>query len=475
MEKEGSVKLSHRVVVATAAMVIIVPGLAGAEATIGTSPLASYTYSKEGLALSGVSVVSLPDIVVTFGNNLTYQDDVIITLPGAASIAAVPSATLVTCLQTPTTIGYVTTVEGGWNFRVTSVSGVSLGDTCTFKGLQVTANSLEKAPGTLNYRAVRFQTGQLVDTATTANAVAVRSQYGITPVVRLNGVINVYVDRKWFAHWETEAPGNTAFFGDFHDTLNFETLTGGGYVTFVPPVVSTTAQTLTISGDFAWADASPNGNGNGTCEASEIDAALVGYAGWTVSDASDCRKAVLVGPLTGGAFTGYFKVPGTEVLTPTDWQGSVEFKYSLGSVSGSTALDWDPGIWTINASQVYIQYLPYGTGISRIIYAANRGLSDAVAQADVYHGGKLYSCTLGVVSRRAVTELSGPVDACVQAQGIASGKVAVTLTFIAQDKDIEVYSAYNVGGNDRGTVVNTSNGRSFYYGTGVSFPEVHPQ
>ncbi len=53
-----------------------------------------------------------------------------------------------------------------------------------------------------------------------------------------------------------------------------------------------------------------------------------------------------------------------------------------------------------------------------------------------------------------------------------SGKVAILLTFTAPDKDIEVYSAYNVGGNDRGTVVNTSNGRTFFYGTG--FPFVPP-
>ena len=65
-----------------------------------------------------------------------------------------------------------------------------------------------------------------------------------------------------------------------------------------------------------------------------------------------------------------------------------------------------------------------------------------------------------------VNELSGPINACAAtALGSAtSGKVAILLTFTAPDKDIEVYSAYNVGGNDRGTVVNTSNGRTFFYG-----------
>jgi hypothetical protein len=63
-----------------------------------------------------------------------------------------------------------------------------------------------------------------------------------------------------------------------------------------------------------------------------------------------------------------------------------------------------------------------------------------------------------------------PLDLCVFGRGITSGKVAILLTFVARDEDIEVYSAYNIGSGDRGTVVNTSNGRSFFYGTSVTFP-----
>ena len=83
-------------------------------------------------------------------------------------------------------------------------------------------------------------------------------------------------------------------------------------------------------------------------------------------------------------------------------------------------------------------------------------------------------CDVGAVGNRRVTELSGQINTCVAtAMGAdTSGKVAILLTFTAPDKDIEVYSAYNVGGSDRGTVVNTSNGRTFFYGTG--FPFVPP-
>jgi hypothetical protein len=65
--------------------------------------------------------------------------------------------------------------------------------------------------------------------------------------------------------------------------------------------------------------------------------------------------------------------------------------------------------------------------------------------------------------------LSLLLDVCVFRQGITQGMVSILLTFVAPEQDIEVYSAYVTGSGDRGTVVNTSNGRSFFYGTGVNF------
>jgi hypothetical protein len=138
-------------------------------------------------------------------------------------------------------------------------------------------------------------------------------------------------------------------------------------------------------------------------------------------------------------------------------------------VNGSTTLAWDPGAWTLNGAQVYIQYMPYGTGLSRIIYAANRGGLTPAVTADITANGSTFSCPLGTIAAKSVTSLSTGIDSCVAAKGITSGKVAILLSFIAPDSDIEVYSAYNAGGTDRGTVVNTSNGRSFFYGTGVNF------
>jgi hypothetical protein len=468
-------KLNLKIVTAAAAVAMMSSGAAFAAATVATSPLASYTYSKEGLALTA-GAVTLPDIVVTFGNNLTYQDDIYITLPGTTSVAAVPSAGLVTCLPAGGAVGYVTTVAGGWNFRVTAVSGINLGDTCTFVGLQVTAASLSSAaPISLKYQANRFQTGQLVDQASSLTAILVKSQFALTTQQALNGIINVQTDRKSFANAETVAPGNVPT-TTLNDTLNFTTTVDGAGTTFTGPTATPTATTIQIAGDWSWVDGADVG---ATCEVAEFGAVLNGYAGWGVSATSTCANLVLTQtyPLPGNTqvMTGWVDVPGTVALNTTDWIGNVEWKYNLTgntAITGLTSSVWDPGIWTINGAQVYIQYMPWGTNISRIIYAANTGVQPAQVSGTLYYNGNTYQCSLGTAVGKTVTELSGPVNTCVANAGITTGKVAILLTFTAPDKDIEVYSAYNVGGNDRGTVVNTSNGRTFFYGTG--FPFVPP-
>lgn len=463
-------KLNLKIVAAAAAVAMMSSGAAHAAASVGVTPAGTYTYSKEGLQLSGTSPVALPDIVVTFGNNLTYQDDIYITLPGTVSVAAVPSPTLVVCAPATSAVGYVTTVNGGWNFRVTSVSGVNIGDSCTFTGLSVQGASLANSNGTLNYQANRFTTGQLVDSASSSSSIVIQSQFGVSGnangtgltggYTTLNGEIDVYSGRVNFT--TPEAVGSGAGAGDplRADTLAFRTTVDGNGVTYTGPVVTVSKQVVTISnGSFLWTDtAAPAG----VC----FDSGLVNFTGWTIDSlASTCNSAVLNGPTGNTTNDGYFYVPGTKILSPADWTATAKWTYYLGSTanSASTELAWDPGVWTINGAQVYIQYMPYGAGISRIVYAANKGIINADAEVDVYANGSTFTCDLGAIPSKTVTQLSAVLDACVAGQGIVNGRVAFLLTFTAPDVDIEVYSAYNVGGSDRGTVVNTSNGRGLFY------------
>ena len=321
--------------------------------------------------------------------------------------------------------------------------------------MSVSSASLANSNGVLDYTAFRFQTGQLVDNASSGTSIVVKSQFALTVQQALNAEIDVYQNRLLFVDPETVAPGTT----NADDTLAFTTTIDAFATVWTGPVVTVTDTDVTIEGgSFDWTDtASPTG----VC----FDSGLVGFTGWTVQTGSTCNSLILDGPATNTVNAGTFTVPGTKILSPADWTGKVTWSYYLGSTTntGTTTLTWDPGVWTINGAQVYIQYMPYGSGISRIVYAANSGLINADGTVDVIANGSTTTCNLGAIDRKTVTLLSAVIDSCVAGAGIVNGRVAFLLTFTAPDTDIEVYSAYNVGGSDRGTVVNTSNGRGLFY------------
>jgi hypothetical protein len=301
----------------------------------------------------------------------------------------------------------------------------------------------------------------------------------------LNGVIDVFADRMKFVAADPSI---------LDDTLVFTLTTDNGLPVYStaavvgPPAipayqsayVDTTSAVTTITGDFTWADTDKDGS----CT-DNLALAFTLPANLTIDTAaSDCTKMAFVSGLTAGVvptstYSVEFSVTGTKVINATDYTAATVFKYKLNAsvttppnftgTTGSKALSWDPGAWTLNGAQVYIQYMPYGTNISRVIYVANKGSSDADITVDaIDNNGNSYKFLGGVAKKGAVTGLAGVIDSGLAANGFTEGKVAITLTFTAPDTVIEVYSAYNVGGADRGTVVNSSNGRSFFYGTGVN-------
>lgn len=452
-------------------------GTAHAAATVAFEPIVLHTYSKEGLELTGAAAIDLPTVRVTFGNSLTYQDDIFLRLPGVSTLQALASPWLAVCTAGPgntvgaPSLGYVGTVKGGWAFRVTSVFGATIGDYCDFGPLPVQAASLAQSNGVLEYRAHRFTTGQLVDQASSTSSIAIRSQFGISgngmpasspAYVPLNAEINAFSGRLWFTGNSTETVGAGAPPAPFptrNDSLSFETTVDGGGILLTGPTVTVTRQAVTIAnGSFTWTDtAAPAGD----C----FDSGIEAFTLWSIDPESTCASLTLIGPNASTTNAGYFQITGSTVLAPADWRGTARWDYYLGNPanSGTTELDWDPGAWTLNGVQVHVQYLPYGPGISRIVYLANSGSLAADVQAEVFADGSSFSCALGEAPAKSVTQLSAALDACVAGQGITSGRVAVLLTVTAPDKDIEVYSAYNVGGRDRGTVINTSNGRGLGY------------
>ena len=113
-------------------------------------------------------VVTLPDITVTIGNNLTYSDDLFIVVEGAEVdlSTGLPFQNACNGASGPPDFGYVMATQDRWNYRVTSIYGISLGAQCTFRQLKIAKSSIgENCSINVRYEARRFVVSSVIDSA----------------------------------------------------------------------------------------------------------------------------------------------------------------------------------------------------------------------------------------------------------------------------------------------------------------------
>jgi len=273
------------------------------------------------------------------------------------------------------------------------------------------------------------------------------------------------------------------------------------------------SETAVYTGNFSFLD----NNGNG-CTAADLTSgwarASVGGGG-TMTISSDCSTLTVTGSPgrtdvitfsvnnTDTSANGSRSIPNQTIALTTTWKKGTT---TVGTASPSSSRR--PSFSTLGFS-AEIPYMPYGSGISRIIYLTNRsGVSGGVA-LEAYNDAGDYcpSTSFPAVTAVAdgVTLLSAAVDAGIAAcfgssfngksrivvtsQVGANSTDSITLsgtgsaasgddpaaanigastalaleteasgTITRSASNVEVYSAYNVNGN-RITVINTSNGR----------------
>lgn len=136
------------------------------------------------------------------------------------------------------------------------------------------------------------------------------------------------------------------------------------------------------------------------------------------------------------------------------------------------------GEWTINGSMTVIPYMPYsaqttskqsGLPIDQIVYVTNtssrtysQGVEPRVYVSVMDESGvvtELSNSDLGGVRiDHGITKLTGAIREAMYQKGLltASQKFQLTLTVEENAGNIQVYSAYNVGGSERGWVQNDS-------------------
>jgi hypothetical protein len=238
-----------------------------------------------------------------------------------------------------------------------------------------------------------------------------------------DATISVAAKRKAFKSGTTDALVWT--------TTNDTSLTGK---------VTVAKSVVTLNGDFTGMKSADFASANGTAVYVDADKALtVTYTGNVTTD------TITVTPLAGNKAV---------VLNAQDFTVSSVATFgttaeSLGSASA--------GSWKLDGAVVNVPYMPYGNNISQILYVSNAGsLTGDISVTAFDSAGMSYDLGVIAVSEAGkITKITSEVKDALEAKGFTSGKVSLTVTVNAQDKDVTVYGSYSVGGADRG-FVNTS-------------------
>jgi hypothetical protein len=272
----------------------------------------------------------------------------------------------------------------------------------------------------------------------TAKLSQVKSQYGTIKVAStagFDGVVDVAASRKAL----TTASDSATF------TITNPTTTG--WLT----TVATAGTKVNLHADLAGFDL-VKGNGSVTTGASS----KVAY-----DDAAKMVSITYTGEVTTDTITITPPVDSTTakteavILNAQDFM--VEGSYTYGTAGVAALGKVAAGEWTLNGAVVSVPYMPYSANASQILYVTNTGSLDAdISVTAIDDKGMMYDLgKVGVAGKGAVTKITKEVGDALTAAGFAGGKVAMTITVNAQDKDITVYASYNVGGADRG-YINTS-------------------
>jgi len=208
--------------------------------------------------------------------------------------------------------------------------------------------------------------------------------------------------------------------------------------------LSVAGSTVEISyvGDFSFLD----NNGNG-CSAADLS------SGWaqmtatrTVTISADCKTITTTGSgaaevsetltflvsrtagdgyvtLSSGTLNGVRQIPAQTIVSTAKWTLS----------DGTTVSRSSAAVWSISSWSNDIPYMPYGAGISRIVYITNRSSTANVTISAVNEAGTSCSSTrFPTVSARGgtVTSISAAMDAGIEACYGAgwTGKARFTVT-----------------------------------------------
>jgi hypothetical protein len=434
-----------------------------------STPSTTRTFSAEYLDTANATDEVLAGALrVELGAEYTVDDIITLTFSGNALDPSSLPTSITVAPNSPLkgiTLGLLNADAGTALYRVTALDGPSddttVGIIVPIAGenvLQFDAQALAAAGIVTVSFSAETNNGLDLDTGGGDNRVhpylSVVTQYVSELIRTLNGVVDVETERTLF----TPADDGTDF-----DVLSFRTRE------VVPLFQAATFVEVTyiLQGNFGWIfDTDTNTPGiqpaegvigiGGECTLGDVDSSSIEVScdelGSTdvvfdVTANVDADNNLATLPATGFTLTAF-----------VDYDGFGNAPSPEGSTI--TLNQAFAGEWTLNGFQALVPYMPYGNGLSQIIYLANRGLQSGAVTVDaIDQNGNTYSlgevATLGPQSTLSLaTAIRNALPAALQ----ASGRLALTITANVPADDVQINTAYNAnGGTDRGFVSSETN------------------
>jgi hypothetical protein len=115
------------------------------------------------------------------------------------------------------------------------------------------------------------------------------------------------------------------------------------------------------------------------------------------------------------------------------------------------------GAWTLNGFQAKVAYMPFQSGISQVIYIANRSDQDGAITVDwIDQNGNSGSFDIGIVNAGSTRAIGPAINAGLPEAQQEGGRLALTITANVPACDAQLNAQYNVSG-DRAFSVATNN------------------
>lgn len=303
--------------------------------------------------------------------------------------------------------------------------------------------------------------------ATTALTVGnVVAQMAATATTSFDGVVNVNTLRKSFVGGAVSDTGTVTYvstgktdgrkmaFATASQAANSATIVGAN-IALTGSEATETKGTLTLNGDFGFLDVNPTTAGIQLSATGSVTNVL--SATGFVATLTDPAKLVFVDADASQTTVSPVVTSNNKVVIPVQTiSGDFKMDYtSATSDAGKFEKTVAMGGFTMNGASTSYYAVPYGPGVSQLLWVSNEGTTagDLTATAFDALGNKFPTTgeySLGSIAGKSSLAIASTVKALMIADGLddtVANRVQLTVTATAPAANINFYGAYRVGDN----------------------------